>query len=124
MMKRHRVALAAIAAIAVVSWFGFREYRCKLRGAVFARQVENIQRDAAKELKVGANKTEMARFFAEHNIPFSMQESKAFGSLRTSGCAPFGCGTNVAFILVVVNLDETGTVAEAPRVNGMYKDCF
>jgi hypothetical protein len=124
MMKRHRVALAAIGVIAGVSWFGLREYHCKLRGAALARQVESIKRDAAEELKIGTNKIEVARFFAEHNISFAMLESEAFGSLRTLGCAPLGCGTDRAFIGAHVKLDGAGTVTEAPRVFGMYQDCL
>lgn len=123
-LRRHWVALAAIVVVAGVSWFGLREYHCKLRGAAFARQVESIKRDAAEELKIGTNKTEVARFFTEHHIPFAMLESEAFGSLRTSGCAPLGCGTDAAFIGVHVKLDGAGTVTEAPRVFGMYQDCL
>jgi hypothetical protein len=124
MVRRHRVGLAAIVIIAGVSWLGLREYHCKIRGAVFARQVESIKRDAAQELRIGANKTEADRFFAEHNIPFAMDESGASGSLRTLGCAPLGCGTDRAFIGVEVKLDEAGTVSEVPRVFGMYQDCL
>jgi hypothetical protein len=124
MMKRHRVALAAIVVIAGVGWFGLREYNCKLRGAALARQVESIKRDAAEELTIGTNKAEVARFFAQHNIPFAMLESEAYGSFRTSGCAPLGCGTDTAFIGVRVKLDGAGTVTEAPRVFGMYQDCL
>jgi hypothetical protein len=122
--KRHRVTVAAIVVIAGVSWFGLKGYHCKLRGAAFARQVESIKRDAAEELKIGTNKTEVARFFAEHKIPFAMLDSEAFGSLRTSGCAPLGCGTDRAFIGVRVKLDGAGTVTEAPSVFGMYQDCL
>jgi hypothetical protein len=124
MMKAHRVVLATIVVIAAVSWFGFREYHCKLRGAAFTRQVESIKRDATEELKIGTNKTGVARFFAEHNIPFAILESEAFGSLRTSGCAPLGCGTDRAFIGVNVKLDEAGRVTETPNVFGMYQDCL
>jgi len=124
MMKQHRVAFAAVVVIAGVSWLGLREYHCKLRGTAFARQVESIKRDAAEGLKIGTDKTEVTRFFAGHKIPFEMLESEAFGSLRTSGCAPFGCGTDKAFIGVHVKLDGTGRVTEAPKVFGMYQDCL
>lgn len=123
-MKRDRVALAAIIVVAGVTWFGLREYHCKLRAAAFARQVESTKRDAAEELKIGTNKSEVARFFAQHNIPFAMVESGAFGSLRTSGCAPLGCGADTAFIGVRVKLDGAGVVTEARKVFGMYQDCL
>ena len=124
MMKHHRVAFAAVVVIAGVIWLGLREYHCKLRGVAFARQVESIERDAAVELKSGTNKTEVIRFFAKHNSPFAMLESEAFGSIRTSGCAPLGCGTDKAFIGVHVKLDGSGRVTEAPKVFGMYQDCL
>jgi hypothetical protein len=121
-LKRHRVALIVV--IAGLGFFGLREYRCKLRGAAFARQVESLKRDAAEELKIGTNKNDVARFFAEHKIPFAILESEAYGSFRTSGCAPLGCGTDRAFIGVRVEVDGAGTVTEAPKVFGMYQDCL
>jgi len=123
-MKRRRVALTVIVVIVAGTSFGLREYHCKVRGAVLARQVESIKRDAAQELKIGTNKAEVLQFFAERNIPFAMLESEAFGSLRTSGCAPLGCGADTAFIGVRVKLDVAGTVGEAPKVFGMYQDCL
>jgi hypothetical protein len=83
-LKQHRVGVAVIVVIAGLSLFGLREYRCKLRGVVFARQVESLKRDAAEELKIGTNKSEVARFFAAHKIPFAILESEAYGSLRTT----------------------------------------
>ena len=88
---------AAVVLLVVVTWFGIREYRCKVRGAVLARQVESIKRDAAREIRVGASKAEVGHFFEQHNIPFEFLETEAYGSLRTVGCAPFGCGTDRAF---------------------------
>ena len=108
----------------LVGWFGLREYRCKVRDAVLARQVESIKRDAAREMRVGASKAEVDRFFEQHKIPFEILETEAYGSLQTVGCAPFGCGTDRAFISVLVKPDPTGTVTEAPRAVGMYKDCL
>jgi hypothetical protein len=123
-LKQRRVAVAVMVVIAGLGLFGLREYRCKLRGVGFARQVESLKRDAAEDLKIGTNKSDVARFFAEHKIPFAILESEAYGSLRTSGCAPLGCGTDAAFIGVRVKLDGAGTVTEAPKVFGMYQDCL
>jgi hypothetical protein len=123
-LKRHRITVALIVVIAGVGLFGLREYRCKMRGAMFARQVETLKRDASVELKVGTNKSGVARFFAEHKIPFAILETEAYGSLRPPGCAPFGCFTDVGFIGVRVGLDGAGTVTEAPRVFSMYQDCL
>jgi hypothetical protein len=44
LLKQHRVAVAVIVIIAGLSLFGLREYRCKLRGAAFAGQVESLSR--------------------------------------------------------------------------------
>lgn len=123
-LKGRRFVLGVVALIAVLGWFGLREYRCKVRNAVFARQVESLKADADREIRVGKSKAEVGRFFERHNIPFEILESEAYGSLRTLGCAPFGCGTDRGFIGVDVKLDATGRVAEAPRVFGMYQDCL
>jgi hypothetical protein len=122
--KRRRLLVAAIILVAGASWFGIREYRCSVRGAARARKVETIKQDAAKELSVGTNKADVARFFTAHNIPFAMLENEADGALRTLGCAPFGCGTDRGFISVQVKFDATGKVAEAPKVFGIYQDCL
>jgi hypothetical protein len=114
----------AIILIAAASWFGVREHRCNVRGAAFARQVETIKREAAEELTLGTNKGEVSRFFAVHSIPFAMLETEADGALRTSGCAPLGCGTDRAFISVQVKFDAAGTITEVPKVFGMCQDCF
>ena len=121
-LKRHRVAVIVV--VAGLALLALKEYRCMLRGAAFARQGESLKRDAAKELKIGSNKNDVARFFTEHKIPFAILESEAYGSLRTPGCAPLGCGTDAAFIGVRVKLDEAGTVTEVPKVFGMYQDCL
>lgn len=123
-VKARRFVLAVFVFVAVLGWVGMREYRCKVRGAVFARQVDSIKRDAAREIRIGASKAEVGLFFKKHEIPFEMIESEAYGSLRTVGCAPFGCGTDRGFIGVDVKLDAKGTVSEAPRVVGMYQDCL
>jgi hypothetical protein len=121
---KRRWLLVAVVLIAGAIWFGVREYRCKLRGATLARQVETIKQDAAKELRIGTDKAGVARFFTSHSISFSILGAEAYGALQTSGCAPFGCGTDIAFISVQAKLDAADAVAEAPKVTGMYKDCL
>ena len=122
---RNRVAIAAaIVAIAGVSWFGLRQYNCQQRHAAFGRQVEIIKHDAHAQLKLGTKKADVARFFTEHNIPFAISESLASGFIETSGCAPFGCGSDAALINVRVKLDEAGAVTEEPAVVGIYTNCL
>lgn len=110
-----------------VIWLGLRYFRsqtdCKKLSAAFARQVEDIREDAHERLKVGTKKADVARFFAEHSIPFTISESEARGTLWTSGCAPFGCGSDSALIGVSVKLNPAGAVTEEPTVIGMYTDC-
>jgi hypothetical protein len=122
--KRHRIALVVTVIVACVAWIGVREYRCKLRGDAFANLVARLKTDAAEQLKVGASKADLDRFFLDHKIPYKIQESQAFGTLRTEACAPLGCFKDTAFIGVRVSLDEAGTVTESPKVFGMYQDCF
>jgi hypothetical protein len=130
-VKRRRVAIvAALVAILGVSWFGHNQYNCRQRNAAFGRQIEIIKQDAHAQIKRGTKKSEVVRFFADHSIPFSIVGSEALGTpeaigtLKTSGCAPFGCGSDVAEITVHVKLDEAGAVTEEPKVGGIYTHCL
>ncbi|PYU46881.1 MAG: hypothetical protein DMG53_10850 [Acidobacteria bacterium] len=111
-----------------MSWLGLRYFRsqidCKKLDAAFARQVENIKEDAHKRLKIGTKKADVARFFAELSISLTISGSEARGTLWTSGCAPFGCGSDSALIGVSVKLDPAGAVTEEPTLIGIYTDCL
>jgi hypothetical protein len=122
--KRYRVALIAAAVIAFAGWIGLREYRCKLRGHAFANTIAGLKSDVAQELKVGASKADLDRFFSQHKIHYGFQDSQAFGTLRTEGCAPLGCFKDTALIGIRVDLDDRGNVKEPPKVFGTYQDCF
>jgi hypothetical protein len=80
--------------------------------------------DANERLKIGTKKADVSQFFVENGIPFEISESEAIGTLRTSGCAPLGCGTDSALIGVRVKLDKAGAVTDAPKIVGMYTDCL
>lgn len=122
---RRKIAIAvAIALVGGGTWFAVKHYKCESRNAALSRQIENIKSDAHDRLKVGTSKADVSRFFAEHRIPFNFAESEAIGTLRTSGCAPLGCGTDSAIIGVRVKLDGAGVVAQEPSVGGMYTDCL
>ena len=130
-MRRRRVAIvAALVATLGVSWFGLRQHNCHQRNALFGRQIETIKQDARAQIKRGTKKSDVARFFAEHSIPFSIVGSGAFGTpeaigtLSTSGCAPFGCGSDAGVITVHVKLDEAGAATEEPTVGGIYTNCL
>jgi len=119
------IAIAVvIVVIACGSWFGLKKIKCRQRGAVLARRVESIKQDAHERLKIGTKRDDVSRFFVEHAIPFEILDSEAIGTLRTSGCAPLGCGTDSALIGVRVKLDRDGTVAHEPTVADMYTDCL
>jgi hypothetical protein len=123
-INRRWLLTSGVVLIAAAIWFAVREYRCTVRGSIFAQQVETIKQDAAKELRIGTDKTGVAKFFTSHGMSFSTWGPEAYGGLHTLGCAPpIACGTDIAFITVRVKLDANGAVAEAPNVTGMYKDC-
>jgi hypothetical protein len=121
-MQKSAFAIVAIA-LAVVSWLGTKQSRCKKRDEVFARQVAIIKQDASEELKLGTKKADVTRFFTKHGIPFTIVGLEAYGTLETSGCTPLGCGSDRAIIGIRVKLDETGAVAEEAVVVGIYSDC-
>jgi hypothetical protein len=124
-MKRGRVAIVvAIIVMVGVTSFGLKAYRCSQRHAAFAKQVESIKQGAHEHLRVGTKNAEVVRFFTERSIPLIIQEEYAYGSIRTSGCAPFGCVSDSAFISVRVKLDEAGAVTEEPIVGAIYTDCL
>lgn len=129
-MRRRRLAIFAVLIATIgVSWFGLRQYNCQQRNAAFGRQIEAIKQDAHAQIKVGTKKSDVAQFFAAHNISFSISqftssESLASGLIETSGCAPLGCGSDVAVINVRVRLDEAGAASEEPTVVGIYTNCL
>jgi hypothetical protein len=127
-LRRMGTIAAAIFVVATIGWFGTKQYlshlTCKERSAEFARRIKNIQQDAHERLKIGTKTEDVSRFFAEQGIPFTVVESQAIGTLQTSGCAPFGCGTDSALIGVRVEIDRTGTVTGEPRVVDLYTDCL
>jgi hypothetical protein len=127
-LKRRVTITASIVVLAVVSWFAVKLCRdqiaCNKRSAAFSLRVESIEHDANEQLSIGTKSGEVARFFAEHGIPFQIVQSEATGTLYTSGCGPLGCGTDSALIGVRVKLDSAGAVTEKPTVVGMYTDCL
>jgi len=124
MRRRRLVICAVLVAIVAVSWFGRRQYNCQQRKEAFRRQIESIKQDAHAQIGPGTKKSDVARFFAEHNIPFSIVGAEAFGTLSTSGCAPFGCGSDAAVIRVHVKLDEAGAATGEAKVGGIYTNCL
>jgi hypothetical protein len=130
-VRRRKVAIVAgLVASAGVCWFALRQYNCQQRNAAFGRQIETLKQDARTQIKLGATKSDVARFFTEHSIPFSIVGSEVFGTpeaigtLSSSGCAPFGCGSDAGVISLHVKLNEAGAVIEEPKVVGLYTNCL
>lgn len=98
--------------------------KCAARSAVFRAQTARLRSDANDQLGIGVSKAQVIRFFAEHNMQITFYSGGAEGTLRTTGCAPFGCGADTAFIRVHVAVDVQGTVTDHPQVTGMYTDCL
>jgi hypothetical protein len=124
-MRLGRLAfVGGIVVLASVGWYGMKRYRCNQRRAAFVRQVESLKQRTHEHLKVGTTRDDVARFFTEHSIPLRIEGVYVTGSIQTTGCAPFGCGTDSASISVHVRLDRTGSVTEEPIVSAFYTDCL
>ena len=128
-----KLVLAITIAVIVVGsvWF-VKQYRCQRRNADFARRLANIKQDAGEQLKIGAKKADVTRFYTERKTPFEVVTwsykdggQEAIGTLYTiGGCAPLGCGSDRALIGVRVKVDADGTVIGEPEVLDMYTDCL
>ena len=127
-LKRKTAIISSIVVVVVVSRFAVKLCRdqiaCNKRGAAFGLLVESIKHDANEKLSVGTKTGDVARFFAEHGIPFQIVESYAIGTVYTVGCGPLGCGADSALIGLRVKLDSAGAVAGKPEVVGMYTSCL
>ena len=123
---RGRTILISAIAVALL-WFGLRHYRsfvaCRQRRAAFLARVQNLERDAPERLRMGTKKSEVIRFFAENGLPLTFDGRRAGGVVATTGCAPFGCGSDSAIIGVSLEVDEVGTVQSAPTVNEIFTTC-
>ena len=103
---------------------------CKERGAAYRARAERLRRDAHQRLTIGTKKDAVVRFFTDNGLPvtFIAPESglpgQATGTIRVTGCAPSGCGSDAAILGLQVEVDTAGTVLSAPRVSGIYTDCL
>jgi hypothetical protein len=102
----------------------YRSTACKQRGVAYNARVESLERAALEQLKIGTKKENVVRFFAENKFPLSFDKSGATGTIYTTGCSPFGCGTDEALIGIRVDLDEAGNVKSKPVVVGFYTNCL
>jgi hypothetical protein len=102
----------------------YRSTACKQRGAAYQVRVKSLEQAALEHLKIGTKKEDVVRFVAENKFPLSFDKSGATGTIYTTGCSPFGCGTDEALIGIRVDLDEAGNVKSKPVVVGMYTNCL
>jgi hypothetical protein len=129
---RRTIATLIIIVVAItvasLGWFGLKYYRsridCQRRREVHVQQIEDIRRDAEARLGPGTTKEDVARFFKDHSIRLFTSNNEATGTLETSGCAPWGCGSDAGIIGVRVKIDSAGTVTEAPTVVDLYTNCL
>ncbi|HXA50682.1 MAG TPA: hypothetical protein VNV86_10280 [Candidatus Acidoferrum sp.] len=97
---------------------------CKQRGANFETRVERLKQDARKSLAIGNKKDAVIRFFAENGLPAGFLKGEVTGTVTVSGCAPAGCGSDLALFGMRVAVDNQGTVIAAPVVGAVYTDCL
>jgi len=110
--------------VTISSCGGGNSVQCRQRGAALSRRVEELKQKAQAALKIGSSKTEVTQFFKQNDIPLDFDQFGASGTIRTTGCSPFGCGSNDAIIGVRVYLDQKGAVKKEPVVISMCTDCL
>jgi hypothetical protein len=125
----RKIAMAMAAGIAVVVvatmiWLERRHLDCERRRDALIWQIDVMRHDAHEQLKVGTRKADVIHFFEKRSIPFAATGSEVSGTLFTSGCAPFGCGTDEALIGVRVRVNAEGVVTEEPQVVDLYTNCL
>lgn len=110
----------AIVVVATAIWLERRHLNCERRRDTLTRQIDDMRHDAREHLKVGTKKADVVHFFEKRSIPFAATDSEVSGTLFTSGCSPFGCGTDEALIGVRVGVNAEGVVTEEPQVVDLY----
>lgn len=131
------ISIAAAGLVFAGSGCAGMKLHCRQRNADIAQRIESIKQDAQDQLKIGTKKADLARFYAQHKIPFEVVSwpfkdgesevtgTEAIGTLYTNGgCPPFGCGSDRTLIGVRVRVGADGTVIGKPEVVSMYTDCL
>lgn len=128
MSRRNRIILAALIIVIFVAGIGVKQYRrriyCAKQNAALRQQLDRLEDDAREQLRIGADKDQIIRFFERHQMSATFHRGKASGDLRTTGCAPFGCGADTAIIGVSIAIDSQERVSGEPHVSGIYTDCL
>lgn len=141
MYMKRKLLSASVVLISLVLLFScqgcvFHRHQsaaCKQRAAQYAARVEKLKRDAHDNLKIGTKKQDVILFFKENGLPVdfvkvtyepSGKVYEATGTISTTGCAPFGCGSDDALLGLQVKVDEAGTVISEPEVGALYTNCL
>jgi hypothetical protein len=123
---------ALVFALVGGGWLGAKWYRersaCERRGAALDARIRRLEEQARRRIGIGTKHGEVVRFLQENGL--NVTTGSYSGSWRTVGTASdvgcpdiFGCGDE-ALIGVEVNVDESGNVISAPKVETMYSDCM
>lgn len=127
-MKRKLLLSGVVLFLAsvLVCFLFYRHQRavCSQRGAALAARVEKLKHDSREKLSFGTKKEAVVRFFAENGIPIAFVGDEATGTISTTGCSPFGCGSDAALLGLRVKVDKVGTVMSEPDAGAMYVDCL
>jgi hypothetical protein len=125
--RKAGIVLATIVVVALC-FLGLglhrRSVACSRRQAALTTRFERLKHDAREKLQIGATQEDVLRFFAGNGLHSTIAGEDAYGQVSTSGCSPFGCGSDAFLIVVKVKLDEEGKVESEPDIRGIYTDCL
>jgi hypothetical protein len=127
LMKRKSLSIAILLVALLATSDGCYRYQsanCKKRGAAYNAKREKLEHDAHEKLTMGTKKDMVIRFFQENDIPVTFDYGEASGTIYTTGCAPFGCGSDAALLGLRVKVDDAGSVISEPQVGGIYTNCL
>jgi hypothetical protein len=76
----------------------YRNAECKKRAKDFTERVDRLKAAAEDQLRIGASRSAVTRFFHQNRIPLTFTGDVATGTIKTQGCSPAGCGSDDAII--------------------------
>ena len=119
--------MTGLAFIVIVSilgmWWCRREQECRRRNGQLTAQKESVRIALSRALPRGSTLDQVNAFYSKISVePFTLG-SERNGTIYTSGCGPFRCGSDAALIGITVKLDSNERV-ESTNVMAMYTDCL
>ena len=127
MTTTHKLVISLAAAACLIGLGAWRRQhtKCEQRRATFEARLEQIRRDADKELVTGTSKERAVAFFNANGLGFYFDASRKEGSGRVDlkTCSPgWYCGDSAA-IGVWTQFDESAHV-KSHKVEAMLTDCL